>query len=189
MTQAISPPLRRGLALAILLVIVVLTWTFGIAPLIELSRGRWRDIAALSDQLSALQAIAARQPELERRAASAQGALAAEGGLWTGASAAEVGAGMQDQLRKVIAGSGGQLRSTAVIAEANEHGFHRVTVHFSIEGSLDTVQKTLAAVQAARPAIVVESVAIHAAGTAGAERPPQLTMDLDVSGYMTVAGA
>jgi len=30
---------------------------------------------------------------------------------------------------------------------------------------------------------------LAAAGTAGAERPPQLTMDLDVSGYMTVAGA
>jgi hypothetical protein len=189
MTGAISLPLRRGLALAILLVVVVLTWTLAVAPLIDLSRGRWQDIAALSDQLAGLQAIIGRQPDLERREAAVQSALGAEGGLWTGAGAAEVAATMQDQLRKVIAGSDGQLRSTAVVAEANEHAFHRVTVHFSIEGTLDTVQKALAAVQAARPAMFVESIAIHATGAGGAEHPPQLTMDLDVSGYMTMAGA
>jgi hypothetical protein len=53
---------------------------------------------------------------------------------------------------------------------------------------LDTVQKTLAAVQSARPAMFVESVAIHAADAAGAARPPELTMDLDVSGYMAMVG-
>jgi general secretion pathway protein M len=188
MMGAVSLPLRRGLALAILLVIVALAWTLAIAPLVDLSRARWQDIAEMSGQLARLQAIIGRQPELVRRAAAAQDALTAEGGLWSGDSAAEVAAAMQDQLRKVIGGSGGQLRSTAVVSEANEHQFHRVTVHFTIVGVLDTVQKTLAAVQSARPAVFVDNVAIHATEAAGAARPAELTMDLDVSGYMAVAG-
>ena len=188
MTAAISPPLRRGLALAILLAVIVLGWTLVVAPLIDLATDRQSDIAALSDQLSSLQAVIARQPELERRAAAAQTALGAEGGLWTGASAAEVAAAMQDRLSKVIAAHGGRLHSTAVVAEANDHGFHRVTVHFGIEGVLDTVQATLDAIAAARPAMFVDSLALHATGTAVTTRPPTLTMELDVSGYMAMAG-
>jgi hypothetical protein len=187
MMETVSKPLRRGLALAILLTVLVLAWTLVAAPLIDLSRDRRDDIAALSDQLARLQAIIARQPELQRRAAAAQAALGTEGGLWTGASPSEVAAGMQDRLRKVVAGNGGQLRSTALVAEANEHGFHRVTVHLSIAGVLATVQATLAAIEANRPAMFVESVAIHATGTAATDQPPALTMELDVSAYMPMA--
>jgi hypothetical protein len=96
---------------------------------------------------------------------------------------------MQDRLRKVVAASNGRLRSTAVVSEAMDHGFRRVTVHFSIEGVLATVQATLAAIQSARPAMFVESVAIHATTAGDARNPPALTMDLDVSGYMTAPGA
>jgi hypothetical protein len=189
MMQSVSLPLRRALALALLLSVMVLGWTLAIQPLIDVSRDRREEIAALSDQLAQLTTIIGRRPELQRRAASDESALDAEGGLWTEGSAAEVAAGMQDRLRKVVAGSNGRLRSTAVVSEALEHGFHRVTVHFAIEGVLETVQATLAAVQAARPAMFVDSVAIHATGVGGGHEPPALTMDLDVSGYMTAQGA
>jgi len=188
MMDTVSTPLRRGLALAILVTVLVLGWTLLVEPLIDLSRNRREDIAALSDQLARLQAMISRQPELERRAASAQSALGAEGGLWTGASPAEVAAAMQDRLRKVVAGNDGRLRSTAMVSEANEHGFHRVTVHFSVEGVLATVQAMLGAVATARPALFVESMAVHATGAATTNHPPALTIELDVSGYMPMAG-
>jgi hypothetical protein len=188
MMQAVSVPLRRGLALALLLTVLVLGWTLAIQPLIDLSRDRRDDIAALTDQLAHLKSIIARRPDVERRAASDQASLDAEGGLWTEASAAEVAAGMQDRLRKVVAASNGQLRSTAVVSEAMDHGFRRVTVHFGIEGVLDTVQATLAAIQSARPAMFVDSVAIHATTSGDAHNPPGLTMDVDVSGYMMAPG-
>ncbi len=186
--DAIARPLRRTLALAILLAAMVMGWTLIVEPLIDLSSDRRADIAILSDQLAGLQAIVDRRPALERRAASEQSTLGAEGGLWAGARAAEVAAGMQDRLRAVVAANAGQLRSTAMVSETDEHGFHRVTVHFSIEGTIDTVQATLAAIEAARPAMFVESVAIHATGSASVDRPPALTMELDASGYMQMTG-
>jgi hypothetical protein len=188
MMDGVSLPLRRALALAILLTVLVLGWTLAVAPLIDLSRDRQADIAALSEQLARLRAIIGRQPALERRAASEQGALSAEGGLWTGPSAVEVAAAMQDRLRKVIGGSGGRLRSTAMVGEATEHGFRRVTVHFSLDGTLDTVTATLAAIETAHPGMFVDLMAVHAAVAAVADRAPALTMELDVSGYMTVPG-
>jgi hypothetical protein len=189
MMDGVSLKLRRALALTILLTVLVLGWTLAVEPLIDLSRDRQADIAALSDQLAHLQAIIGRQPALARRAATEQSALSAEGGLWNGASAAEVAAAMQDRLRKVVSASGGRLRSTAMVAEAAERGFHRVTVHFSIEGTLDTVTATLAAIEAAHPAMFVDLLAIHAAGVASANRPPALATELDVSGTMTGPGS
>jgi len=187
--DSVARPLRRALALAILLALLAAGWTLIAEPLIGLSRDRREDIAALQDQLAGLRAILARQPDLERRAAAGDDALAAQGGLWTGATAAEVAASMQARLRDAAAGSAGRLRSTALVSEANEHGFHRVTVHVSIEGTLETLQATLAAVEAARPAMFVESMAIHATATGGYDRPPGLATELDVSGYMRMAGA
>jgi general secretion pathway protein M len=188
MMNTVSMPLRRGLALMILLTVLVMGWRFAVQPIIDLSFDRQQDIATLSDQLAHLQAVIVRRPELERRAVLEQRTLGTEGGLWADASAAEVAAGMQNRLRQVIAGADGRLRSTALLSQANEHGFGRVTVHFSIEGVLATVQATLAAIQASRPAMFVDSVAIHATGAGDAQTPPALTMELDVSGYMPAAG-
>jgi hypothetical protein len=185
--DGVAPPLRRALALAILLTVLVLGWMLLAAPLIDLSSDRRDEIAALSDQVVGLRAIVQRHPELERRAAAEQAALAAEGGLWSGARATEVAAAMQDRLRAVVAGSAGLLRSTALVSEGSDHGFHRVTVRFSIEGTIDTVQATLAAVEAARPAMFVESLAIHAGDTGGEDHPPPLNMELAINGYMRIA--
>jgi Type II secretion system (T2SS), protein M subtype b len=188
MMNTVSMPLRRGLALVLLLTGLVMGWHLAVQPIIDLSLDRRQDIATLSDQLSHLQAIIVRRPELERRAVLEQRTLGTEGGLWNQASAAEVAAGMQNLMRQVVADGNGRLRSTALVAQTNEHGFGRVTVHFSIEGVLSTAQATLAAIQASRPAMFVDSMAIHATGAGDAQTPPGLTMELDVSGYTPAAG-
>jgi hypothetical protein len=183
MTTSISRPVRRVVAVVILLAVLMLGWLAVIEPLIDLSRDRRAEIAQLSEQLGLLRAMITRQPELVRRAAAEQAALEAEGGLWTGSSAAEVAAGMQDRLRQVITQNAGRLHSTAIVSQADEHGFRRVTVHFSIEGTLDTVVATLTAIEAARPGMYVDAMAVHATGTGGVEDPPGIMLDLDVTGY------
>jgi hypothetical protein len=182
--RTVSRPLRSTLALAILLSLLVAGWNFLVQPLIDLSHDRREEIAGLSDQLSRLQAIIAREPELARRAAAEQAALQVEGGLWPGTSPAEVAASMQDQLRRAVADAAGRVRSTALASEAKEHGFYRVTAHFSIEGTLETLQATLGASENARPALFLETLAVHTNGAGDADKPPALTMELDVSGYM-----
>jgi hypothetical protein len=156
-----------------------------IGPLIDLSRDRQSDIASLTEQLDRLEAVAARKPELERKAGSLQALLAAAGGFWDGTSPAAIAAGIQDRLRAAAVGSGGRVKSTSEANEAAEHGFRKVTVRFGIEGTIETLQKTLAAVVTAAPALFVDGFTVAApANEAVRDHPPVLNLDLNVAGYM-----
>jgi len=184
-TWTLSPPVRRALALAILALICLCAWSLLIGPLIDLSRHRQSDIRALSEQLGRLEAISARKPELERQAGSLQTQLATAGGFWEGASPAAITAGIQDRLRAAVTSSGGRVKSTSEGNEAAEHGFRKVTVRFGIEGTLETVQQTLAAVATTAPALFVDGFTVAApANETARDHPPVLNLDLNVAGYM-----
>jgi len=183
MTWSLSSPIRRTLALGILALLCLSVWSLVIGPLIDLSRDRRSDIAALTEQLGRFDAVVARKPELERQAASLQAQLAAAGGFWDGASPAAIAAGIQDRLRTAV--GGGRVKSTSEANETAEHGFRKVTVRFGIEGTIETVQQTLGAVAAAAPALFVDGFMITGpANETARERPPVLNLDLNVAGYM-----
>ena len=185
MTFAVSSPIRPAAAVAILALLSLSVWFLAIGPLIDLSRDRHSDILALSDQLGRLEAVAARKLELERRAGSLQAQLATIGGFWDGTSPAAIAAGIQDRLRAAVAGSGGRVKSTSEANEAAEHGFRKVTVRFGIEGTIETVQKTLGAIAVAAPALFVEGFTVTApANDIARDRAPVLNLDLNVAGYM-----
>jgi hypothetical protein len=140
---------------------------------------------ALSEQLDRLEAVIARKPELERQVESLQAQLAAVGGVWDGTSPAAIAAGIQDRLRAAVIGSGGRVKSTSEANEPAEHGFRKITVRFGIEGTIETVQQTLAAVLTTAPALFVDGFTIaSAANDPGRERPPVLNLDLNVAGYV-----
>jgi hypothetical protein len=185
MTWSLSPPIRRTLALVILTLVCLFVWSLVVGPLIDLSRDRQSDIAALRGQLDRLEAVVARKPELEWQAGSVQARLTAAGGFWDGTSPAAVAAGIQDRLRAAVVGSGGRVKSTSEANEAAEHGFRKVTVRFGIEGTIETVQKTLGAVVAAAPALFVDRFTVTApANEAIRDHPPLLNLDLNLAGYM-----
>ncbi|MGH7113303.1 MAG: type II secretion system protein GspM [Stellaceae bacterium] len=181
----LSPAMRRALALAILLILIVLVWAAAIRPLIRLSTERRADIAELSERLAHFEMIIARRPELQRRAHAREARFAAAGGLWRGASASAIGAAVQDKLGKAAGAGGGRVDSSSEAHETVEHGFRKVTVHFSIEGSLDTVTRTLAAIETARPALFADRLTIAAPDNATAAGGRAiLHFELDVSGYL-----
>ena len=94
-------------------------------------------------------------------------------------------AGVQAQLRQVVTGSGGRVKSMSDAKESTGADFHQVTIRFSIEGTLDTVQRTLAAIDASKPALFVDGLTIAApANVMPRDRAPSLNLDLDVTGYM-----
>jgi hypothetical protein len=185
MTTLLSPLMRRLLALSILAAVVVLCWSLVVRPVIALSSDRAAEIEADTEQLDHLQLVIAHRPELERRANALHAQFAAAGGFWAGVSPAAIAASVQDRLRQAVTDSGGRVKSTSGVSETTEHGFRKLTVRFSIEGTLDTVQKTLAAVETATPALFVDSLKLAPQGRdADAETPPMLDLDLDVAGYM-----
>jgi len=190
MNIAWSPAMRRVAALAIFSALIALLWLAVMQPLIGLASDRRGDIAELSGQIAQLEGLMARQPGLQRRELSGRAQLAAVGGFWNGASAPAIAAAVQDRLREAVIAGGGQVTSTSEAHEAAEHGFRKITVHFTIEGTLDTMVKTLAAIETARPALFADNFTVATQENATEHKgPPTLDLDLDVSGYSAAPGS
>jgi hypothetical protein len=173
------------MALTILVAVLMAGWFLVAAPLIGLVTDRQTDIAAMADRLTHLRAVIARVPALKRREQVLQAQFSAEGGFWKGPSAAAVAASVQDRLRQVVTGSGGLVKSTSETRPTSEHDTRIVRLRFRIEGTLDTVQSTLAAIQTMRPSLFVDALSIVGSeGPVDPAKSPVLDLDLEVSGYM-----
>jgi hypothetical protein len=172
------------LALAILLGLMLLVWSAAVQPLLGLTANRRADIALLDERVGNLEAVAAREADLRRRLRDGRRQLAAKGGLWAGTGGAAIAANVEDRLRAAVAAGGGRVTSTSEAREAAELGFRKITVHCTIEGSLDTMVKTLAAIETAEPALFVDNLVAATREIEGQRRgPPLLDIDLDVTGY------
>ena len=184
MTGQYAALVRRGVAVAIAVLLVALVWLVAVRPLVAMVTDRQRDIASLSDRLATLRLAISRIPLLEQRDASLDSRLDAGGGVWTDVSEAAAAAQMQDQLGQVIRKEGGVVRSASTVQGTDEAGLRAVRVRLSVEGTLDTVERTLAAVRAAKPALFVDNMTISAPATMPRDRPPRLSMDFEVIGYI-----
>jgi Type II secretion system (T2SS), protein M subtype b len=178
---------RRAAALMILLLLVLLFWLVLVRPLIAMATERQRDIAVLSDRLTNLRVAIGRIPALKERDASLDARLDAGGGVWPDASDAAVAAQMQDRLLQVVRRGGGVVKTTSTMQGTDEGGLHSVRVRFSIEGTLDTVEQTLLTVQTSKPAMFVDSMTIVAPMTIQRDKPPRLSLDIEVVGYLKAA--
>ena len=175
---------RRMLALLILMLALVLAWRGVVQPLIDMARNRQKEIAALSERLAQLRAIIARIPVLRANADALRGRLEAEGGVWTGTNETVVATTMQSKICDVVTGRGGTIRSTSELNGTDEAGLRLVLVHVVIDGTLDTVVQTLASIATSRPPMFVENLTITAPAHNPPSKPPVLSLDLDVLGYM-----
>lgn len=184
MSGPLLPLLRRALALAILVALPLMIWVAAVQPLINLVADRQREITDLSDRLARLKAAIARIPELKRSEAAAQQRLQAAGGIWTGTSEAALAAEMQNRLREAVSATKGVVKSTSQLRGADEQGLQTARIRFTVEGTLDTVQRTLSVIETARPVMFVDSLTIVAPATFPPDKPPQLGLDMEVVGYM-----
>ena len=82
MNHALSRPLRRALALAILFGLIWMAWTAVISPAIDLPFAREATIDALADRLNNLREIVSRRAMLEHKLAALETQLSAADGFW-----------------------------------------------------------------------------------------------------------
>jgi general secretion pathway protein M len=189
MNFVLSPTIRRVMALAIFLTLIGISWSGAVQPLFALVLDRRADIDQLSQRVVDLEKLAARRSELEYRLRDGRRRLAAAGGFWTGASAAAIAADVEDRMHAAVAASGGRVTSTSATGDAAEFGFRRITVHCTIEGTLDTLEKTLAAIENTRPALFADNLTVSVRDNAADNKgPPLLDLDLDVTGYSAAPG-
>lgn len=182
-----TPALSRTLAVAVLFGLLALAWFAIVSPLISMATDRQGDIETLQERLASLHATIARIPELERRGLAAKAKLDAAGGIWIGASDAAIAASIQDQLRQVITNGRGIVKSTSYLGAIADKDLQTIRIRVSVDGTLDTLQQTLAAVETARPPMSVESMTVAGPAQFVADKPPILALDFEISALMRKA--
>jgi hypothetical protein len=184
-TASLTSALNRSIALAVLLGLLLLAWVGAVSPLIAMVTDLQSDIDAMQEQLAILRATIARIPEVEARGRAAKAKLDAAGGIWIGASDAAIAATLQDQLRQAVTNGKGIVKSTTYIgATTAEKELQTIRIRLSIDGTLDTLQQALAAVETARPPMFVESMTVAGPAQFTADKPPNLALDFEISAFM-----
>lgn len=189
MNFALTPGLRRILAIAILFALPLLGWFAVVSPLVEMVTDRQSEIEQLQKRLAALQGTIARIPELENRVRATKEALDAAGSIWIGNSDVAIATALQDQLRQAVAKTEGTVKSSSYLGAgaSNDKDLQEIKIRLSADGRLETLQQTLATIETARPPMFVDSMTIAAPAQFSDDKPPILSLDFEVSAFMRKA--
>ena len=177
--------MRQALAVGILAIMALFVWKLVVWPLVNLSVSRQTDVETLSDQLRDLRNMERRAPLLGKREQTAIGKLKTLDVFWSGPSEAAITASMQDIIRNAAQQSGGIVTSSAILTQsaATQHGM--LAIRARVDGPLDTLVRVLSTVEAARPKLFVGSLAVSFVSPGTRDRPPQLSFEFSVSGYVS----
>lgn len=190
MSGPIRTTISRALAVLLLLAVVVSAWIVVIAPVAGLATDRLGEIETLVERRVNLTLIAERRATLETQAENLAKRIREEGGYWTGGSATAIAAAVQDRLRQAVTTHGGRVRTTSELRSTGEQTVQTVNVRFRIEGTIETIERTLVAIEGARPMLFVDAMTLVGHdGDGTTETPPVLMLDLDVSAYRATPGS
>lgn len=190
MIDSLSRPVRRLLALAILVAIPLLAWLLVVSPLAGMVAARQDAIADGRERLQRLDEIASRIPALQQMDKVLNDRLTVQGDIWVEPSDTVVSAKMESLVRGLVEQNGGSLASSSPLPAGTEQGFEVVQVRFKMTGPLEMVLKTFEGIEQAKPALMVNAFQIEVPATATPpDRPPQLNLDIDVMGFLRREGA
>ncbi|MGH7090152.1 MAG: type II secretion system protein GspM [Stellaceae bacterium] len=183
----LSPPLRRLLAVALLVAVLVLIAAGLILPIVD----RYQALGVgISDRTAALQrfeAAAQRLPRLEREQAALKSAIAAQDGFLTGPNDSLIAAALQGRIKSVVDRAHAQLRSTQIPPVREEHGFRRFTARIEITGHEDSLARIWYAMETGKPFLFIDSFDVEARQIPRRDRtqPPMIILDtrFEVTAY------
>lgn len=184
MSPALSKPVRRALALALLVLLVSGLGLYVVTPVIALVTSRQEDIDLLEEQRDRLMQVRLRQPSLEATAHRLEERISSNSLLWTGPSATAVSASIQNLLRAAVLESGGQVKTITDLGAARVAGVRTISARLQIQGPVGTLRAVLERIETAQPSLFVDRLSVSAPPWQGqADQAPQLTVTLTVLGF------
>lgn len=188
MNLSLSRPIRRLLAVALLLVLVLGVWSLVIAPLREYVAGTETDITRL-------QAALARGAASDQELAPLQAEVAALkqhhddiGGFIQGTNESIAAAQLQTRVVAAAEAAGGELQSVQTLPLRDDGRYRRITVQAEMTTTLPIVQRIVYALEATTPYLFFDKLEINSRlstlDAAHAGQNPTLDLRFEVSGYM-----
>jgi hypothetical protein len=159
MTARISPVLHRLAAVALLVAIAGAAFALLALPLIGHFAGLRAEIARQRETLGRFEAFAANREAAEAQAERARAAM--NGGMFLpGETDALRTANLQALVTEIAEKNGARLSSTRALPVREQEGLRLIGVQAELDTDMKRLQAILAAVEARRPALFVQSVQI-----------------------------
>jgi general secretion pathway protein M len=183
----VSQPMRRSLAVALLVAVVAVVGLDVVLPIVEHYGALTADVAENEAALRRFDAAAARLPPLEAQQASLKKALAAQDGYLKATNDSLVAAEMQQLIKTIADRSGAELKSTQILPTREEKGFRRVTARVELVGSTNVLERVWYDMESGVPFLFVDNFDIEAQQERSRDRsaPPRIALDVrfEVSGF------
>jgi hypothetical protein len=182
-----APALRRLLFLFGNLAVGLTIFFAGVLPVSELFAEREQEILQQRKALARLRAVAAREADV--RSQSSAAALD-DGEFLTGKTDGAIGADLQARLKRMVETAGAKLRSVRPMPPRTEAQMRYIGSHIEVLGSIAAVQRTVHAIESAKPYLFVTGGTIRLSPTvgqgAGMPQEPAIEAQLDVFGAVRI---
>lgn len=187
--KSLSPPVRKLIAVALLVVAIVLPYRFIVQPLLDAFAERSEESKTQQELLVRYWKLADSRDALRARLQEVQAEPSSQAGYLTGESETLVAAELQNLVRTTVERNGGRLESTQILPAASEGAFRRVSLRVRMSTDTDGLFKILYDLESALPYLFLDGIDIASRerrmrGPTGGPEAGMLSVSYDVYGYM-----
>ena len=184
--------LSRALALVLLALALLGGARLLVAPLLAAFQDNASRIEQAESLLQRYRALAEQRQAMADRLAAQEELAASAAGYLQGPSDALAAAQLQDRVKSVIEGAGGELRSTQILpARATEAdaGIRRAALRVQFAVTIEGLAETLYELESGQPYLLIDQLSVREQRTRRRRRDepePEASLDvsLELSGYL-----
>jgi general secretion pathway protein M len=189
MIDTLSLKLRRALALALLVALLLAVYGFAVEPFTDAFERDSQSIEQLRMVLARYQKAAGELPDLTGRLEELRRRGPAQAGYLEGQNETVTAAILQDRLKSLVQSHGGMLKSTQVMTANKDDGeAKRVTVRGEMIATVATLQRVIYDLEAGLPILFIENLDVRTVvgprSAADPNQDVQVEIHFDVYGYM-----
>ena len=184
--------LSRTLAVVLLGVAVLSAARLVVAPLLAAYRDAGAEIEQAEFLLQRYRALAEQRPAMAERLAEQQELVASADGYLQGPSDALAAAQLQDRVKTVVEGVGGELRSTQILTAQPveiDAKIRRAALRVQFVVTIEGLAQTLYELESGQPYLLIDELLVREQRTrSGGNNEPEtetlLDVSLELSGYL-----
>jgi len=188
MRDVLSPPLKRALAIAILISLIGGIYYGVVRPLLDNYNDKRGAIEQMQDNLGRYQRVARDLAPRQAELAALKQRQSAQDGFLQGANDTLVAAQIQNRIKSLADATKGELRSTQVLPSQDEGKLRRITVRGQMSTSLTGALRVFHGLESASPLLFIDNVDMRARPAQLRDRTAAVNTDVidltfDVYGY------
>jgi len=193
MNGALSPPVRRGLAVAILLVLVAALYFGVVQPLVDNYLADRQKIAQLKDAVARYRRAAEELPARQAELAALARDPASAAGFLQGTNDTLMAAQIQNRIKSLSDAAKVDLRTSQVLPSAEEGKLKRIAVREQLTGTIGGILAVFHGLEsAAAPSLFLDNLSMRTRPVATRPNAPAadavIDVQFDVYGYTRGAG-